>query len=236
MKKIAGLSVAILFASSTLVFTYDLILKNGKVIQGTLLGEDDEKISIKDKDGLTLNFKKTIVDLEKTAEANKPVEKKPAAEEQKKPAMVEKSVEKPKKPARVYTATDLNRLRDEYPMESGAGVQFEEGKPTEKSAKGRSGEEWQEITQGLLAQVKAAEEDYQRLSASCRKFQGAAIQTHTAINPEGKEVNLVEAKERTCQAAEDAKASLEAARQEYASAVERARQENVLPGYIATEE
>ena len=236
MKRIAGLSAGILLLIATFGFAYDLILKSGKVIQGTIVSENEETIFIKDKDGIALNFKKTMVDLEKTAEANKPVQQKPAVEEQKKPTAAEKGTEKSKKPARVYNASDLNRLREEYPLEPGAGVQFEEGKPVGKDKKGLSGEEWQELTQSLLAQVKAAEEDYQRLSAKCSQFQGAAIQTHIAVSPEGKEVNLVEAKERTCQAAEDAKAALESARQEYANAVERAKQENVLPGYIATEE
>jgi hypothetical protein len=121
-------------------------------------------------------------------------------------------------------------------MESGAGVQFEEGKIEPSATKGRSGEEWQEITQSLLDQVKQAEQDYQRLSAKCQEFQSAAIQTHIAVTPEGKEVPLAEAKEHACQMAEDAKGMLESARAEYAAAVEQARQENVLPGYIARED
>jgi hypothetical protein len=235
MRRIVFSFITLLFVAN-FGFAYDLILKSGKVIQGTVVAETEDSIFIKDKDGITLNFKKTLVDLEKTADANKTVQQKPALDEQKKTTAAEKSLEKPKKPARVYNAEDLERLRDKYPLEPGAGVQFEEGKPAGKDKKGRSGEEWQELTEGLLAQIKAAEENYERLSASCREFQSAAIQTHLAINPEGKEVNLVEAKERTCQAAEDAKADLESARQEYADAVERARQENVLPGYIAREE
>ncbi|MCI0411711.1 hypothetical protein L0222_02790 [bacterium] len=233
MKRIA-FSFVILLLVANWGFAYDLILKSGKVIQGTLVSENEENIFIKDKDGITLNFKKTMVDLQKTSEANKPMQ--PVVEEPKKPEVAEKSAEKPKKKARVYNAADINRLRDEYPLESGAGVQFEEGKTVVKDKKGLSGEEWQELTQSLLAQIKAAEEDYQRLSAKCSEFQGAAIQTHIAVSPEGKEVNLVEAKERACQAAEDAKAALESVRQEYANAVERARQENVLPGYIARED
>jgi hypothetical protein len=233
MIRIAFTFIALLFIISS-GFAHDLVLKSGKVIQGTVVSETEDSILIKDKDGVVLNFKKTLVDLEKTADANKAIHQKPVVEEKKTTA--EKSGEKPKKPARVYNASDLERLRDKYPLEPGAGVQFEEGKPLPKDKKERSGEEWRQVTETLLAQIKAAEQDYERLSASCRRFEGATLQTHTARNSEGKEVDLVEAKERTCQAAEDAKNALESARQEYADAVEQARQENVLPGYIATED
>lgn len=233
MVRVAFTFIALLFLVSP-GFAYDLVLKSGKVIQGTVVSETEDSILLKDKDGVVLNFKKAIVDLDKTADANKAVQQKPSVEEKK--TTTEKSAEKPKKPARVYNASDLERLRDKYPLEPGAGVQFEEGKPVNTDKKGRSGEEWQQLTESLLAQVKSAEQEYERLSAGCRRFEGATIQTHTARNSEGKEVDLVEAKERTCEAAEDAKTALESARQEYADAVERARQENVLPGYIATEE
>ena len=215
------------------VFSYELILKNGKTIQGTFVSEDEEKISIKDKDGVTLNFKKTLIDQEKTAEANKPAPEPEKAAEPEKPAEP-KEPAKPKKPARVYDSNDLYRLRSEYPMESGAGVQFEEGEKV-SAPKGRSGEEWQALTQDLLAQIKAAEQDYQQLSAKCKEFQGTTIQTHIAVTPEGKQTDLAQAKEQVCQQAEDAKGALESAKQEYASAVEEAKQQNVLPGYIATE-
>ena len=120
-------------------------------------------------------------------------------------------------------------------MESGAGVEFEEG-AVDTLPKGRTGEEWQQITQDLLAQVQSAEVAYQQATAKCKEFQTATIQTHVAITPEGKPTDLVQAKERACQMAEDAKGALDGARQQYADAVEQAKQENVPRGYIATEE
>lgn len=235
MKHSYRLCVILLFLIVPMTFGYELILKNGKKIEGTIVSEDEEKYTLKDKTGLILNFKKIIVDLEKTAAANKPAEQKPVAETKESEKTVkEETAVKPKKPARVYDQSDVYRLRSEYPMESGAGVQFEEGKP-DSAAKGRSGEEWQEITQGLLAAIRSAEEAHQQLAAKCKEFQGATIQTHIAVAPDGKPTDLVQAKEEACQAAEDAKAAVERARQEHAAAVAQARQENVLPGYIVTE-
>jgi superfamily II DNA helicase RecQ len=231
------ITITICLALAGVGTAYDVVLKNGKTVHGSLISEDNEKISIKDKDGLVLNFKKSLIDLEKTSAANKPAAvaepAKPAEQPQKESA--EKSAPKTKKPARVYTDSDLYRLRAEHPMESGAGVEFEEGQPV-SSGKGRSGEEWEQLTQQLFAEVKQAEQAYQQLSAKCKEFQGAAIQTHMAVTPEGKQVPLGEAKEQQCQAAEDAKGALEAAKQQYAAAVEQAKQDNVPPGYIATED
>jgi hypothetical protein len=228
------LIILFLWIAVPISFSYELILKNGKTVQGTLISEDQEKISIKDKQGVILNFKKSIVDIQKTADANAPVEKPVvAAKETEKPAKVETPA-KPKKPSRVYEQSDVYRLRSEYPMESGAGVQFEEGTP-DRRPKGRSGEEWQQMTQSLLAQIKEAEQAYQQASAQCKEFQGATIQTHIAVTKDGAQTDLVEAKERACQYAEDAKGAIDRARAEYAATVEQARQENVLPGYIATE-
>ncbi len=194
MKKIACIAVLLLWIAP-FAFSYSLILKNGKAVEGTLIREDDETFSIKDKDGVTLNFKKNIVDLEKTAVANRPSEERPPIVKEADKPVEAKSPAKPKKPARVYSSTDLYRLRNEYPMESGAGVQYEEGKP-ETAPKGRSGEEWQEITQSLLAQIKSAEQAYQLLSAKCKEFQGAAIQTHMASHLKAKKRILFKQKSR----------------------------------------
>jgi hypothetical protein len=221
-------------------FAYTVILKNGKTFDGTLVTDDAEKITIKDKDGVVLNFKKPSIDLEKTATANKPVEKpaqeppkeKPVAEEKKDSAP---KAEKPKKPARVYTTTDLNRLRGEFPMDN-SGADIQSPSPDVPESKGMSGEEWLQRTQNLLSQIKQAEQNYQQASATCKQLQGATVQTHVVVNEQGQPVNMVEATKNACQAAEQAKADVDSARQAYQSAVEQARQQGVLPGYIAQEQ
>lgn len=238
MKKLFALLFALaLFANVT--FAYHVILKNGKTFEGTLISDDAEKITIKDKDGLVLNFKKPSIDLEKTVEANKPVEKPPAETPVEKPAAAEQKkdstrVEKPKKSGRVYTANDLYRLRGEYPMDN-TGADIQSPSPDVPANKGMSGEEWQQLTQGLLNQIKQAEQNYQQASAKCKELQGATVQTHVVVNERGEAVDMVEATKSACQESEQAKADIESARQAYQQAVEQAKQQNVLPGYIAQE-
>jgi|GEM_PF-6791460 len=218
-----------------LSFSYQLILKNGKSIQGTFVSEDTEKITVKDSDGTLLNFKKSSVDLDKTAEANKPAKEpaQPAVEEPKN-VTPEPTVEKPKKPARKYTDNDLYRLRGEYPMDN-TGAEIQAPGPDAEQGKSMSGEEWQQLTQTLLNQAKQAEQYSQAASAKCKELQGATIQTHVVVNAQNQPVDMVEATKQACQGAEDAKAQMEAARQNYQAAVEQARQQNVPPGYIVQE-
>jgi hypothetical protein len=53
--------------------SYTVILKNGKVLKGKLLSETDELLVFKDEVGLQYSLKKSLVDLEKTKQANVPL-------------------------------------------------------------------------------------------------------------------------------------------------------------------
>ncbi len=238
MNRITVLFFVCLFAIAMSATTYEIVLKNGKIVRGEAVTEDEEKIVLKDSGGISLTFKKTAIDQKKTALANKPVEQPAPQVTAVEPAEKDKNSADPKKagkPARVYTDRDVNRLRGEYPMDETWKDMDLSAAKSEKKA-GRSGEEWQQITGDLLAQWKAAEDSQRRLSAKCNEFKGAAIQTHTAIDEKGQEVNLGEAKERVCQAADDAQQAVDQAQQQYESAVAQAREENVLRGYIVTED
>ena len=49
---------------------YTVILKNGKMMKGQLLSENDELIVFKDEQGLQYSLKKSLLDLEKMKETN----------------------------------------------------------------------------------------------------------------------------------------------------------------------
>src|SRR5574341_1551486 len=128
------LATLMIAATAMSVSSYDLVLKNGKIVKGTIVSEDQNKIVLKDNSGVQLTFNKTTVDQEKTAAANraeeKPVPATPAAEE-KKPA--EPETQQPKKPARTYTESDIYRLRSNYPMKgTSSAVKKTDEKSTEE--------------------------------------------------------------------------------------------------------
>lgn len=76
---------------------YDVVLKTGKVIRGTIVKEDDNGYVIKNDSGIEFTISKKNVDASKTAAAN----------------VSSKTDEKSlKKPARVYTKEDIERVRE----------------------------------------------------------------------------------------------------------------------------
>lgn len=51
----------------TLAFSYTVVRKDGKKFEGTLVQETSDQIMIKDRDGVTIRFKKDQLDLTKTS-------------------------------------------------------------------------------------------------------------------------------------------------------------------------
>ncbi len=101
------------FLVPTLAFAqYKIVLKNGKVIEGKYLHEDQANIYV-ESNGIQMNFKKERLDLDKMKELNTTV-----------PAPVEVPAQKPasrtaaapkasvKKAARVYTTEDLKQMKE----------------------------------------------------------------------------------------------------------------------------
>lgn len=71
MRKFTPLLLLIfVFCVTQSVFCYTVVLKNGKIKEGTLLVETDDFITLKDSSGIQMTFKKTTIDLAKTSEKN----------------------------------------------------------------------------------------------------------------------------------------------------------------------
>jgi hypothetical protein len=93
----------VLFACE--VRAYDVVLRDGKVIAGTIIRETAERIILKEASGMFRSLNKTDVDLEKTQKANNgktPDEDKVNCED------------KDKSPIKRVTEEDLKKLREKY--------------------------------------------------------------------------------------------------------------------------
>ena len=128
MKAIRILLLVLLFPALSFA-QYKIVLKTGKVIEGKYLHEDQTTIYI-ESGGIKMNFKKDKLDLEKMKELNakqempSPESAPPSA----KPASPGSAQTKEKKPARVYTAEDLERMRqiwEEGATQTGPATQAE---------------------------------------------------------------------------------------------------------------
>ncbi|HJZ12215.1 MAG TPA: hypothetical protein VJ521_08695, partial [Acidobacteriota bacterium] len=85
---------------------YTVVLKNGKIMTGTLISESADGIVFKDADGVQFSLKKSGLDLEKMQEAN--------AIQPPTTSMQEEELKAPKKKGRVYTKEDLEELKTKY--------------------------------------------------------------------------------------------------------------------------
>lgn len=63
-------AVVILLLAAGIASGYDVVLKNGKKIEGSYLKESDSEVLIRDKDGVTLRFRKSTLDLDAMDRAN----------------------------------------------------------------------------------------------------------------------------------------------------------------------
>jgi hypothetical protein len=89
---------------------YTVVLKNGKMMTGTLVSETDQVILFKDDSGVQYSLKKMNLDLGKMSEANAPKVEAPP------PVAPAPSAETEiKKKGRVYTKDDVENLRSKYP-------------------------------------------------------------------------------------------------------------------------
>ncbi len=113
MSKRLYLPVLLLFfVSLTSAEGYTVVLKNGKVMTGTLISESAESVLFKDDKGTQYSLKKSSLDLEKMTEANA-APAAPALEAAVQPESSQPEPQ-PKKKARVYTKDDLDRLKEKY--------------------------------------------------------------------------------------------------------------------------
>jgi hypothetical protein len=90
---------------------YTVVLKNGKMMTGTLVSETDQVILFKDDSGVQYSLKKINLDLGKMSEANAPKVEAPPPVAPPPPV----SETEAKKKGRVYTKEDVENLRSKYP-------------------------------------------------------------------------------------------------------------------------
>lgn len=260
MRKFTPLLLLIfVFCITKSVFCYTVILKNGKIKEGTLLVETDEFITLKDSSGIQMTFKKTTVNLAKTAEKNvvspapapevKKAEVPAAPAKEAKPAKPAKpeAPAKPAKPAadpkskkatRVLKEEDLEKLREKYDFGSSSGTEddqpvVEEEPPQSDDSEERSESDWKNSSNQLRERAERAQSVYNTLQTRCQSLQGITVQTHILVDKNtGSELPMQETTQQACEQADQAKQLLDQANEEYQSFLSEAKQENVPPGWI----
>jgi hypothetical protein len=238
------LSLCVLLLAPGFLLSYELVLKNGKVIKGTVISETTDLVILKDLSGTQINFKKSAVDLDKTKIANTPppstepakaVDSRASTKTQ---IVPETAAPQKKKPARVITEKDLQRLREKYDLGQGLYNSRSNEKSSEAVSKQeeKSGEEWRAEAKEITSRVQQAEEFYNQLRQDCERLKNITVQTHTLHDSDtGRQLPIGETREEICNRADDARSRYDDARADYQEFMQSARQENVPPGYLAVD-
>jgi hypothetical protein len=234
-----------MFLITTSSFSYTVILKNGKTIEGTLVEQTDDLIVLRDASGIKMDFKKASVDLPKTEVANqkKDTPSVSTVKEESSAAQSQPSVDasKPKKPAKVLNEADIERLRKKYDLGQGM-ISKDSVQPSEQdtdaqeeaSEKSEADWKWQSIK--VSNDLRQAESNYNLLNQKCQELKGITVQTHILVDENGRPLDMVATTKEICDDAGQAKQDLEQAKSDRQDFEEKARQEGVPPGWLGTED
>ena len=204
----------VLLAAGLSVNAYEVVMKNGKVVKGDLVSQNDTMIVLKDASGIQLQLKKSTVDLAKTEAANVPPA--PAPQKQQAPAPVsQKAKEQPKKPARVYTQKDLDRLRGEQDLGEGtfaAGAAETVPSATQTQAadkEAKKAEEREKKIADLQKRIEQTQNAYDSLSKQCDYLKTTNFQTNRLTDEKGNPLPYYDTIKSVCENADKAKANLD---------------------------
>lgn len=221
---------------------YSVILKSGKTVEGAYLKETDSEILIKDKDGITLTFRKSTLDLVAMKEVNAQTSQgeepeSVSAKESKKTKPVEnkKSESKTKK---VFTNEDIKDLPEPSIVGSAGPQEIPEEESTEEAPPDLHSLEaeryWKDRTRELADRLYDAEEYYNSVQKECEDAK--KIFDFYVLNgywTRGWPVPTDPA--YICDQANHAKAEYERWLTRLEEFQERARREGALPGWIDPE-
>lgn len=177
MRKTIPFLLFVFFFSLATAGAFTVVLKNGKMMTGTLVSETDQVILFKDDSGVQYSLKKINLDLDKMSEANAPKVEAPP------PVVPPPAAEtETKKKGRVYTKEDVENLRSKYPeLSIGEPIEnpedFERGVLKPEAYTKRIQESSEKITRNLpgLAKLRDATATAWEVAASTGKDPEEAI-------------------------------------------------------------
>jgi hypothetical protein len=221
-----------------IAFSYTAVLKNGKKIEGVLVGEDENQIWVKDSEGVTITIRKSILDLELSKESNSesipetiaPV--KEGVSQDKSLAEIAREAKRTGN-SRVFRNEDLKNL----PEITVLGTRYAARTSAERDQDEEVEKAWKEVALEIYRRLEWAAEKYESLRKQCDELSMAAgfaaddsLQTGT---PLGSPV-IAQAAE-ACARMEQAQEDLLVVQEEFEMLQDEARQKVIPPGWVDPE-
>ena len=234
MRQHAAIVFSLLLISATSCFAYEVILKNGKVLKGEVIRENQEMLILKDSSGIELKIRPDQIDLEKTTERNRKTEIIQETTEQTQPTAPQET-EKSKRKGRVYTKQDLEKMPElsivgthETADEAAA-----RNKRQDRSAEKEEDEAaWNAEALRIDDEVQRAKESYDYNRALCDRvipdMNDLRDGPYVKMTPEQYE----EQRRYACSYADSDARDLKNAEAEFEHFQERARKAGVPPGWV----
>jgi hypothetical protein len=226
--------ISIVLSASTCL-GYEIVLKNGKILRGEVVRDNQELMVLKDSSGVELKIRHDQIDSAKTEERNKKVDTGASPTEQTKPSAEreETTPEKPKKKARVYTKEDLEKM----PQLSivGTDESAEEAAARNKlHAKEEENDEsaWSEEALILDDEIQQAKESYEYNKSLCDRVVPELNDLMDGPYVKMTAEQYEEQRRYACAEADAAAQAQKRAEAEFEKFLERARKAGIAPGAV----
>jgi hypothetical protein len=238
MKQSRNVFYSLVLFTASYCFADEVVLKNGKILTGEVISEDQEVIILKDSSGIRLHIKKSNVDSLKTQKRD---EKENGitsrADEQHSLESESKIPDKPKKKTRVYKKEDLEKMpeltilgSEDSPDEDALRNEYEDRAMQEKEAEA----EWNKEALRIDNRIREARDIYENSKRVCDKVIPGVEDLREGVYILSAE-QYEERRRYACVEAEAAAKELKNAEAEYEELLEEARKKGIPPGWVDPE-
>lgn len=165
-------------------FAYTVILKSGKRIAGTLIGQDQSTLQLKDRSGILISFNKAGLDIPAMNAANQPISHSP-----------NNGSSQRKESARTYTKDDLEKMPvlgivegdSQEPIDP--DPEIEAGKSTAPSFSAKEEKSWRSRAVSLKKELAKLRE--KRIEAEAKCEQSRENLSSRLTTPQRKPINML---------------------------------------------
>jgi hypothetical protein len=237
MKQHPGLVLLLALFTSSSCLAYEVILKNGKVLSGEVVSDNQEMLTLRDSSGIQLKIRHDQIDVAQTRERNQKAHIVEAPAPQTQPvAEQEKAVTaKPKTKARVYTKEDLEKMPELSII--GTNETAEEAanknKRKDQTPEGDLDEAaWSKEALRIDDRIQQASKSYEYNKSLCDRVVPDLNDLRDGPYMKLTAEQYEEQRRFACSKADQAAKDLEAAEAEYENFLEKARKAGIPPGVV----
>ena len=236
MRQQAGFVLLLMLFMSSPCLAYEVVLKNGKVLRGEVVSDNQEILILQDASGVELQIRHSQIDVSKTQEHNQKVDiAAPQKEETVPPARQEAMPEKSKKKSRVYTKEDLEKMPELSIVgtnESAEEVEARNRLKDQPTAEQEAEAAWNEEALRVDDEIQSAREAYEYNKSLCDRVIPDVTDLRDGAYVKLSAEQYEEQRRFACVQADAAAKDLKKAEAKFEQLLEEARKAGIPPGWV----